>query len=186
LKYALRSRTISLRFHTDNKIKERYLNSRMSPALRLIRGQNLPFQYGPFPPLSESDKSFLKRYADRKWTEQLNLFWVKLIWRHQGFSLYENPWWDVVVRERRMAQVKELLEAIQALHVAYDTYMKVMEDDKIDIKDIKHLPELLAAVRTAVDGFKEIPGEVKDATPEELGAALKGMIELVRKVLGHV
>lgn len=84
-----------------------------------------------------------------------------------------------------MSEVKETLEVLQACHVAFDTYKKVMEDDKVDIKDIMHLPELLAALRTAVDGSKKLPTELKEASPEELGECLKSAIELVKKVLGQ-
>jgi len=86
-----------------------------------------------------------------------------------------------------MAQgMKEFLEVVHALDVAVDTYVKVMEDGKIDFNDVKDLPELLVAARAAVQGFKDVVVEVKDATPEEMAAALVAVVALAKKVFSLV
>jgi len=90
-------------------------------------------------------------------------------------------------KESAMAQgMKEFLEVVHALDVAVDTYVKVMEDGKIDFNDVKDLPELLVAARAAVQGFKDVVVEVKDATPEEMAAALVAVVALAKKVFSLV
>ena len=85
-----------------------------------------------------------------------------------------------------MSGLKELLEVVDAVEKAVDTYVEVMEDGKVDLADVRQLPDLLVAVRTAVDGIKEVPGEVVDATPEEVGQAVVKVVGLIKKVVGLV
>lgn len=86
-----------------------------------------------------------------------------------------------------MAQgMKEFLEVVHALDVAVDTYVKVMEDGKIDFADVQHLPQLLVAAREAINNFKDVLVEVKDATPEEMAAALVAIVALAKKVFSLI
>lgn len=78
--------------------------------------------------------------------------------------------------------LKELMECINALDVAVDTYVKVMEDGKIDFGDVKDLPQLLVAARQAIQGIQGVVLEVKNASPEDTALALVAVVNLVKKI----
>lgn len=78
--------------------------------------------------------------------------------------------------------IKETSEVLDGLKLLATEAGKVLEDGKVNLKDLPVLLDLVQNVgvlKAAVDGAEEAPKEIKDLTQEEVAVLLGKVYEIV-------
>lgn len=80
--------------------------------------------------------------------------------------------------------IKNTTEVIDAIDATVDMVKKVLEDGKVDIKDLPVLMDLVKAIpvyKVAVEGAKDIKDELKDLSQDEIAFLALRMLAIVKK-----
>lgn len=85
-----------------------------------------------------------------------------------------------------MAGIKETMDVLNSIGDLADVFKKVMEDGKVGFGDIGQVFTAINIIKTAAEGAGEIPTELKDLSPEEVGELGKKAFEVVMKWLGVI
>ena len=78
-----------------------------------------------------------------------------------------------------MEDIKSIEETIKAIKALVDVAAEVMEDGKVDVKDIAKLPEIFSKTKSLIDALKDVKAEAEDLDAKELREVLIAALDLV-------
>lgn len=82
-----------------------------------------------------------------------------------------------------MTDIKESKELLEALAKAIDVADKVLEDGKVTLIDVRHIPALLAALKPGLEGVSKVRDELAQADDEALKELAGLGLELAMKLM---
>ena len=81
------------------------------------------------------------------------------------------------------AEMKQGIVAIKAsierIKEVVDSVARIMDDGKVDFRDIVEVPGLIVDIKNLVEVIKQVPAEAKDLDNEELKTVLVEGVELL-------
>lgn len=81
---------------------------------------------------------------------------------------------------------KELLEYAAALKICGEQLQKASEDGDLDIWDVRHVPAIMSAVKTAVEGTDIAKLELADLSAEEMQVVITAFLEGGKEMIDGV
>jgi G3E family GTPase len=82
-----------------------------------------------------------------------------------------------------MSGVKESKELLESLIKAMDIADKVLEDGKVTLVDVRHVPALISALKPGLEGVAKIKDELAQADDEDLKELAGLGLELAMKLM---
>jgi hypothetical protein len=86
--------------------------------------------------------------------------------------------------------IKESKEVIQSLLKLAETLEAVMADGKVSITDIPKIVPLFVSLKSALEGAKLVPSELKDLTEDEtkelMDLSVQAVLKLATVIMGLV
>jgi hypothetical protein len=80
--------------------------------------------------------------------------------------------------ELKVVGIDDIKESIKKLKELSDNVSVMLADGKVDWKDFKGIPEMVADIRELVVALKGVKGEVQDLSAEEMKIVLADVLEL--------
>jgi hypothetical protein len=85
-----------------------------------------------------------------------------------------------------MSGVKESRELLESLIKSMDVVDKVLEDGKVTLIDVRHVPALISALKPGLEGVSQVKDELAAADDQELkelaGLGLELALKLMEKL----
>lgn len=85
-----------------------------------------------------------------------------------------------------MTDIKESKELLQSLLKALDVMDKVLEDGKVTLIDVRHVPALISALKPGLEGVGKVKDEVAGADDEALKELADLGIDLAMKLIEKI
>lgn len=80
--------------------------------------------------------------------------------------------------ELKVVGIDDIKESVKKLKELSDNVSVILADGKVDWKDFKGIPEMVADIRELVVALKGVSGEVKDLSADEMKLVLADVLEL--------
>jgi hypothetical protein len=82
-----------------------------------------------------------------------------------------------------MSGVKESRELLESLIKSMDVVDKVLEDGKVTLIDVRHVPALISALKPGLEGVAKVKDELAQADDEALKELAGLGLELAMKLM---
>lgn len=82
-----------------------------------------------------------------------------------------------------MTDIKESRELLESLLKAMDVADKVLEDGKVTLIDVRHVPALISALKPGLEGIGKVKDELAKADDEALKELAGLGLELAMKLM---
>ena len=126
-----------------------------------------------------------------KWLLYINLFFhavdklitlIKKHWPKKGLVITKK---QGEVKMAEQAEIKELMELLDAIEIVAGTAKQVMADGKVNLDDLPAAMALLPQASKLVEAFKgleALPAEIKDIREDEAIAIVKKLYAIGAKI----